>query len=214
MATTTLDRWEMARYAAYRWRYERTTVQKVTLALGMACVTGLLAQLRIQLPFTPVPITGQTFAVLMAGILLGGWWGGLSQVLYAGLGAAGVPWFNGWQGGISQLAGPTGGYIIGFILAAMFVGHFTDRYISARRLYSLLGLMLFGNFVLVYVPGMLQLGLWLNLIQGKAVSVYQVLVMGFFPFIIGDVIKVAVAAGIAWGVTTKRSFNTESDASR
>lgn len=211
MATTTVDRWRMARYNAYRWRYELSLIQKVALALGMACLTGLLAQTRVPLPWTPVPITGQTFAALLAGILLGRWWGGLSQVIYTGLGAAGVPWFNGWTGGISHLAGPTGGYIIGFILAALFIGHFTDKYIRARRFCGLLSLMLFANFVLIYLPGLIQLQLWLNLVKGQVTNFYQVLTMGLFPFITGDIIKIIFAAGIAWGVTPKQAYNGEVD---
>jgi biotin transport system substrate-specific component len=201
----------MARYRAYRWRYELSLVKKIALALGFACVTGLAAQVRLPLPWTPVPITGQTFAVLLAGVLLGRWWGGISLVLYAGLGAAGLPWFNGWTGGVAHLAGPTGGYIIGFILAALFLGYFTDKYIRARSFFSMLGLMLFANFILIYVPGLTQLHLWLNLIMGKATSFYQVLVMGLFPFVVGDVIKTIAAAVIARGITPKQAYNGEVD---
>jgi len=88
----------------------------------MACVTGLLAQIKISLPWTPVPITGQTFAVLLTGVLLGRWWGGISQVIYVVMGVVGIPWFAGLSGGYSALIGPSGGYIIGFILAALFLG--------------------------------------------------------------------------------------------
>jgi len=116
MVTAALDRWRNTTYTAYRWRYELSLLQKVALALGMAGLTGLLAQARAYLPGTPVPITGQTLAVLLAGVMLGKWWGGLSQAIYAGLGVAGLPWFAGWSGGISHLAGPTGGYIIWVIL--------------------------------------------------------------------------------------------------
>lgn len=211
MAVNTLDTLRVTRYNAYRWRCELSIAKKVALALGIAAIAGLVAQVRIPLPWTPVPITGQTFAVLLAGVLLGRWWGGISMALYAGLGALGVPWFNGWSGGISHLAGPTGGYIIGFILAALILGHFTDKYIRARSFVSMFGLMLFANFVLIYIPGLLQLHLWLNLVQGKAVSLYQVLVMGLFPFIVGDVIKTVAAAAVARGITPKEAYNGEVD---
>ncbi len=211
MATSALDRWRVGRYNAYRWRYELSLIKKLSLALGMACVTGLAAQIRIPLASTPVPITGQTLAVLLAGVFLGRWWGGLSLAIYFGLGAAGLPWFSGWTGGIGYLAGPTGGYIVGFILAALFLGHFTDKYIRARSFSSILGLMLFANFVLIYIPGLVGMHLWLTLIQGKAASFYQVLAMGAFPFIAGDVVKAITAAGIAWGVTPKQSYNGEVD---
>jgi biotin transport system substrate-specific component len=195
----------MARYNAYQWRVELSIAKKVALAVGMAAVVGLAAQVRVPLPWTPIPITGQTFAVLLAGIMLGRWWGGASMGVYAGLGVMGVPWFNGWSGGISHLAGPTGGYIIGFILAALFVGHLTDKYVKTRRFLPMLGLMLTANFVLIYIPGLLQLYLWLNLVQGSTVSVYAVLGMGLLPFIAGDIIKAVAAGGAAWGLMPKQS---------
>lgn len=205
MAISTADRWRMARYNAYQWRVELSLVKKIALTVGMAAVVGLAAQVRVPLPWTPVPITGQTFAVLLAGIMLGRWWGGASMAFYAGAGAMGMPWFNGWSGGIGHLAGPTGGYIIGFILAALFVGHLTDKYVKARRFLPMLGLMLTANFVLIYIPGLLQLYLWLNLVSGSTVSVYAVLGMGLLPFIAGDIIKAIAAGGAAWGLMPKQS---------
>ncbi len=205
MAISTADRWRMARYNAYQWRVELSLVKKIALTVGMAAVVGLAAQVRVPLPWTPVPITGQTFAVLLAGIILGRWWGGASMAFYAGAGAMGMPWFNGWSGGIGHLAGPTGGYIIGFILAALFVGHLTDKYVKTRKFLPMLGLMLTANFVLIYIPGLLQLYLWLNLVSGSTVSVYAVLGMGLLPFIAGDIIKAVAAGGAAWGLMPKQS---------
>ena len=198
MAVSTWERWQMTRYNAYRWRDELSLIKKIALVIGMAAITGLAAQVRVPLPWTPVPITGQTLAALLAGVLLGRWYGGLSMAIYAGLGAAGLVWFSGWSGGIGHLAGPTGGYIIGFILAALFLGYVSNKYPRARSLPAMLGLMLFADFVLIYVPGLLQLHLWLNLVRGQTTSLYQVLGMGLFPFVVGDLIKVITAAGIAW----------------
>jgi len=140
-----------AKYDVFRWRYELTIPKKLTLAVGIACLTGLLAQVRFPLPWSPIPITGQTFAVLLAGVLLGRWWGGTSLAIYAGLGAVGVPWFTGWSSGL----GATGGYLIGFILAALFLGHFTDKYVRSRSFLSVLVLMLFASLILIYVAGLL-----------------------------------------------------------
>jgi len=193
----------MRRHYAYQWRGELSLVQKMALAFGMAGVVGLAAQLRFPLPWTPVPITGQTMAVLLTGVLLGRWWGGISLVIYAGLGAAGLPWFNGGLGGVGVLAGPTGGYILGFILAALFLGHVSDKYPRVRSFPSILGLMLLANFVLIYIPGLVQLRLWLSLVQGGTTSWSQVLVMGLLPFIAGDMVKVALAAASAWAVAPK-----------
>jgi len=199
---------DRAKYDVFRWRYELSIPKKLALALGMACLTGLLAQIRIG---NPVPVTGQTFAVLLAGVLLGRWWGGISLATYAGLGAAGIPWFAGWGSGLGYLAGPTGGYIIGFILAALFLGYFTDTYIRSRSFLSMLALMLFANFILIYVPGLLQLGLWLSLVKGESAAFTTLLGMGVFPFIIGDVTKAIIAAAIARGITPKSAYNGEVD---
>ena len=205
---TTINR---AKYDVFRWRYELSIPKKLALALGMAALTGLVAQVRIPLPWTVVPITGQTFAVLLAGVLLGRRWGGISLGIYAGLGAVGLPWFAGWTGGFGVLTGATGGYIIGFILAALFLGHFTDKYIRSRSFFSMFGLMLFANFTLIYIPGLLWLGLWLNMIAGTPATFITLLGMGAFPFIVGDIIKAAAAAAVARGVTPKQAYNGEVD---
>ena len=202
---------DRTKYDVFRWRYELSIPKKLTLALGLACLTGLVAQIRIILPWSPVPVTGQTLAVLLAGVLLGRWWGGISLAIYAGLGIAGVPWFAGWGSGLGYLAGPTGGYIIGFILAALFLGHFTDTYIRSRSFLSMLALMLFANFILIYVPGLFQLGLWLNLVKGEPAAFTTLFSMGALPFIAGDVTKAVIAAAIARGVTPKSAYNGEVD---
>ena len=199
------------KFEVFRWRYELSIPKKLALALGIALLTGLAAQLRIQLPWSPVPITGQTFAVLLAGVLLGKWWGGVSLALYAGLGIAGVPWFTGFGSGLGHLAGPTGGYIIGFVFAALFLGYFTDKYVRARSFVSMLALMLFANFVLIYVPGLLQFGLWLNIVKGQPVTLSSLLMMGAIPFIVGDITKAVLAAAIARGITPKMAYNGEAD---
>jgi biotin transport system substrate-specific component len=199
------------KFEVFRWRCELSLPKKLALALGIALLTGLAAQLRVQLPWSPVPITGQTFAVLLAGVLLGKWWGGVSLALYAGLGIAGVPWFTGFGSGLGYLAGPTGGYVIGFVFAALFLGYFTDKYVRARSFVSMLALMLFANFVLIYVPGLLQLGLWLNIVKGQPVTFSSLLIMGAIPFIVGDITKAVLAAAIARGITPKMAYNGEAD---
>ena len=118
---------DKTRYNIFAWRYSLSIPVKLVMALAMAGLTGLLAQVRIFVEWSPVPITGQTLAVLLAGVLLGRRWGGASMAIYAVLGAAGIPWFNGWTRGL----GATGGYLIGFILAALFIGYVTDKYIKS-----------------------------------------------------------------------------------
>ena len=202
-----------SRYGVFKWRYELTLAKKLALALGMACLIGVLAQVRFYIPWSPVPITGQTFAVLIAGVLMGRRWGGISIAVYAAIGAAGVPWFTPQAGmpvfsagGISHLAGPTGGYILGFILAALFLGYFTDKYVKARGFFCMTGLMLFASLVLIYVPGLIWLGLWLNLVSGTPTTIAAVITMGVVPFIAGDIFKTLMAAAVTKVITPKEDY--------
>jgi len=202
--TAFANKYNNARYNLFRWRYKLETVQKFALALAFAAFTGIMAQVRFFLPFTPVPVTGQVFAVLLSGVLLGKWYGGYSQGLYAALGGAGVPWFNGWTGGISALTGVTGGYIVGFILAATFIGWFTDRYVRARTFQGMLALMM-GGVAILYTLGALHLSFVLGLGFEKTI------VLGVLPFIPADIFKAAVAAGIASAIAPKVAYNGEVD---
>ena len=172
----------------------------------MAFITGLAAQAAFPLPWTPVPLTAQTLVVLLSGIVLGKWYGGLSQVLYVGMGVAGIPWFTGWSGGISHLAGPTGGYILGFIIAAIFVGHFTDNYSKSSNFFSIFFLMLIANFLFIHGFGILQLYLWLFLIKGASVGFLKLMTMGTLPFMPGDIIKIILVAILARGTLPERSM--------
>ena len=199
-----LSRYESATFNFFKWRFESTLAQKVVLAIGFACLTGLLAQFRFYLPFTPVPVTGQVFAVLLSGVILGKWYGGLSQGFYAGIGVAGVPWFAGMTGGAGILTGVTGGYIIGFIAAAMLIGWFTDRYVSARSFRSMFVLMAAGVAV-IYLFGVIQLSLVLGVGAQKAIE------LGALPFIGADIYKALIAAAIATAVMPKSAYGNELD---
>lgn len=176
---------------------EVSLANKIMLALGMAALTGILAQVRLFLPWTPVPVTCQTFAVLLAGIVLGKYWGGISQIMYVVLGIAGIPWFNGATGGYSAIVGPTGGYLLGFILAALFIGYISDKYEWSKGFYQMLGIMMFANFILIYLPGMIQLNIWLYLFKGASSNIVQLAYLGVMPFVAGDIIKIISAALIA-----------------
>lgn len=203
-----IERYRLTRYTLFRWRYELGVVEKVALALGMAAFTGLMAQLRVPLPFTPVPITGQVFAVLLAAVLLGRWYGGLSQAIYTIMGAAGVGWFAGWNGGLNYLIkGFTLGYIVGFIVAAFVVGWLVDRYVRIRSFLPLLGLMLVGVGI-VYFFG----ALWLLLFKAWGLS--KVLTLAVIPFIPVDLGKAAAVAAIAYPLLPKVAFNGEVDRTR
>jgi biotin transport system substrate-specific component len=152
---------------------------------------------RIPLPFTPVPLTGQVFAVLLAGVALGGFYGGLSQAIYVGAGAAGLPWFSGWSGGLAVLGGPTGGYLIGFILAAELIGRVSERRPGARGYLPQLGLMLAGVLI-IYTCGVLHLALVLRFGFGTA------LLTGAVPFIGADLAKALLAAGLGTALLPKQ----------
>ncbi len=178
----------------FTWQKQLTFSQKLSLSLGFAMATGLLAQVRIPLFFTPVPITGQTFAVLMAGIILGSRFGTLSQMLYVGIGLAGMPGFSGGTGGIASLAGPTGGYLIGFVVAAYFIGFMTERFKGTRNLVPLMGLMFIANFMIIYGLGLLQLKIWFSFFFHNPKTWAATFSMGALPFIAGDMVKIAVAA--------------------
>lgn len=206
-----LQRYYDLRYAFYRWRYATGIAQKLLLCLGMAVVTGLLAQARVPLPWSPVPITGQTLAVLLSGVLLGRWYGGLSQALYTMIGVAGVPWFTGWQGGLGAISGATFGYVVGFILASLLVGHFTDAYVRSRSFISMFIIMTVANFILVYGPGLWQLNNFLQSVGKPAAGLSQLLWMGAIPFIPGDITKAVAAALVARAVTPKTAYNGEID---
>ena len=200
-----------AKYTAFRWRYELSVPKKLVLSLAMVAVTTLLAQIKVNLPWSPVPITGQTLGALFSGVFLGAWWGGISMLLYAILGAIGLPLFSGWTHGFSIIAGPTGGYIVGFVFASLLLGFFTDRYVRSRSFFVMLGLMLVANFVLIYIPGLLQLNNWLSAVKGQPVSLIQLLTMGLIPFIPGDITKAVIAAAGARIVTPKKAFGREVD---
>lgn len=187
----------------YKWRSQSTLASKAILSLGGACLIGALAQLKIYLPWTPVPITGQSFAVIMMGALLGRWWGGIGTLMYIGLGIIGVPWFAGLNGGIAVLLGPTGGYLIGYVMAAFYMGFVMDNYPKAGKLPMLFPVMI-PMILMVYLPGLIQLGLWLSIVKGGFPGIPRLLLMGAAPFIIGDLVKATVAALIIHGIGASR----------
>ena len=158
--------------------------------VAFAILTGAFSQIKVYLPWTPVPITLQTAAVLLAGALLGRKSGALSQLIYVALGAAGIPWFANLEGGIGYLAGPTGGYLVGFILAAYLTGYTFERIEpkSAIRVFAILTLV---NFTAIYIPGLIHLYLWLKIVKGSSVSLASLLGMGLLPFVAGDLMKIA-----------------------
>lgn len=164
-------------------------LRDVALIVAGSLLVALFAQIKIPLGFTPVPVTGQTFAVLVVGALLGGWRGGAALALYAIEGAF-LPFFAGGASGWFWLL-PSGGYIVGFIPAAALVGYLC-QWGWNRRPWVLLA-MLLGNAVL-YVPGLIQLNLFLPADVASAWGCADVWQCGLLPFIPGDLAKLIAAS--------------------
>ena len=175
---------------------DSSTATKVLMSLLMACFTGIMAQIIIPLPWTPVPITAQTFAVLCSGLFLGKKYGCLSQILYIVLGVAFIPWFGGMTGGVEILLGSTGGFLIGFIIASYFIGYITEKYADARNFTKMVGVIGIANFALIYIPGLAGLALFLTS-QGISFGIMDLLMMGLIPFIVGDIVKILGAATVS-----------------
>lgn len=157
----------------------------IPVSLGLGLLTGAAAQVRLPLPFSPVPVTGQVFVVLLIGLLFGKNLGLGSQLFYVGLGGAGLPLFSGLSGGVAALAGPTGGYVLSFLPAVYVVGWLSERFELASRggLFSA-GLAGLG---IIYLFGGLQLSLFLN------TGLVETVAVGVVPFIWIDLVKVLLA---------------------
>ena len=171
-------------------------VRDAVLVVGAAGFVGLLAQISIHLSFTPVPITGQTLGVLLAGTALGWRRAGAAMVLYAVAGLAGVPWFAGHASGY---VGASFGYVVGFIAAAVLCGYLAQRG-ADRSVARSVPVMIAGE-VVMYAIGVTWLALDLHFSASRALS------EGFTPFLAGDAIKAAIAAGLlpaAWWLTGYR----------
>ena len=165
-------------------------VRNTTLVVGFALLTAICAQIRIPLGFTPVPITGQTFAVLLAGAVLGKKLGALSQLTYWLAGLTGLPFYSNATGGWSVGTGATMGYMIGFILAATAVGHLAELK-HDRKFITSLPAMLLGSAI-IYICGATWLAYSLNI--AVATGDNNAVELGVAPFLIGDFIKMLLAA--------------------
>ncbi|MFK0246281.1 biotin transporter BioY [Amycolatopsis azurea] len=177
-------------------------VRDAVLVAGGAALTGAAAQLMIPVPGSPVPMTGQTFAALFVGAALGWKRGALSMALYLAVGAAGFGWF---QNGSSGLFGASAGYIVGFVFAGALVGALAGRG-GDRTPLRTAGTMVLGNLAIysVGVP-------WLMASTGFGLS--TALEKGVVPFLIGDALKIAVAAALlpaTWALVSRFSEDKHS----
>ncbi len=163
----------------------------VLIVLGTLFV-ALLAQVKIPLSFTPVPLTGQTLAVLLVGATLGSKRGALSMLLYIALGAFGLPVFAGGAAGLAYLSGATLGYLIGFVIAAYVIGLLAERGLERSVRTSILPFLI--GTVIIYICGVA----WLTIVLG---SISKAVMAGLVPFLIGDLIKLlaaSLALPVAW----------------
>lgn len=175
----------------------RSIVTDSALVVAGAIVTGAAAQ--VSVPLWPVPITGQTLAVLLVATSLGSVRGALSMVVYVIAGLVGVPWFSDASSGWHVVAGPTGGYLVGFVAAAALSGWLAERQWDRKLLRAALSFL--AGTVVVFALGLPWLAFSLQL------DLAQTLQFGLYPFIVGGLIKVAIAAAVirlAWVVALRR----------
>jgi biotin transport system substrate-specific component len=176
--------------------FSRGLVTDIILIAAGTALTSILAQIAI--PLWPVPITGQTFSVLFVGATLGVVRAALSMVLYLAIGLLGLPIFapqadGSHVTGLPALLGPTGGYLIGFIIAAAFVGWLAQREWDRKWLRTLLAFV--GGTILIYAVGLPWL--YVALTNLHVPNAFQAtLTGGLYPFLIGDAIKAILAAVI------------------
>ena len=169
-------------------------LRDIILILLGALFVAALAQVEIPLPFTPVPITGQTFGVLLVGAALGSRRGVLSLAAYLAMGGFGLRFFAGGAHGWNIVIGATGGYLIGFVIAAYVVGLLAERGLERNLRTSLIPFLV--GTVIIYVCGVA----WLTVVLG---SVTKALTAGLLPFLVGDVLKLIAAALVlpaAWSL--------------
>lgn len=155
----------------------------LSLVLGGSLVIALLAQVAIPLPFTPVPITGQTLGVLLIGALLGRWRGVVAVFAYLMEGLAGLPVFAGATAGPAVLVGPTGGYLVGFVFAAYLVGWFAEKGWD-RTVWKAFVMMAAGTGIILTTGAILLTAF---------IPAGQVFNMGVLPFLPGAMIKILIA---------------------
>ena len=163
----------------------------VALILGGALFLALCAQISIDLPFTPVPITLQTFGVLLIGASYGAWRGGATALLYLLMGIAGLPVYADRSHGLAEVTGATGGYLVGFVVAGAVVGWLAQRKWD-RRFSSAVAAMLTGT-VIIYALGLV----WLRHDQGLDWA--TTLEYGLYPFVLGDLLKLYLAGALLPG---------------
>ena len=176
---------------------------RVGAVLFVTALTAAAAQISVPLPFTQVPFTFQPMVVLLGGLALGPRLGFASQVLYLLAGVAGLPVFAAsltLPPGALRLAGPTGGYLMSYPIAAFLTGYLAERGFDRRYLTSVLAML--AGLLVVYFCGATWLGLFAAGVGTAPIGLAAALVTGVVPFIAADLVKLVAAAGILPGVWT------------
>jgi len=169
---------------------------QLLLSLFVTAVTVVCAQVSFRLWFTPVPVTLQVLAAILSGLVLGSRWGAISQIQYLALGAAGAPVFANWSGGPAAFAGPSGGYLIGFVFGAYAAG-WVFEHLRKTNLAAWAGGL--SGIAAIYLPGALWLAVWLTVTTSHPFTacIPSAVTMGIVPFIGVDILKAAAAASLA-----------------
>ena len=192
--------YELNHKTIYDLLFEQKNIFIEIFLMGFSVIfLAILANIRI--PLWPVPITMQTFGIFLIAFFFGSRKGALTIILYILIGLAGFGVFTGYKSGISALLGPTGGYILGFLFMVFLVGKMIEKGYG-RTKKSVLLCMLVGEIIL-YLFGLT--GLWLYL---GNVSLWKILTLGLFPFIIGDILKIIAAIALfpkLWNLSEKIS---------
>jgi biotin transport system substrate-specific component len=194
-------------------------ILKFLFSFVFVLLMSVSANTFLYLPFTPIPITMQVLTVLISPLFLGSYWAAISQLEYILLGLTGLPVFSGFKSGIAALIGPTGGYIIGFLLASFIVGFLYEHFISNNKIFIhgnknlniknnlilekdnsfFIFLSLLSGVFIIYVCGYIHLLEYL-LILNKTISTKELLIktwkLGVYPFIIIDFLKILIILNI------------------
>jgi biotin transport system substrate-specific component len=183
-----------ARRSFYDWRDGMSPAGRLCLILTAAAAIGLCSRVVIPLPFTPVPLSLQTFGVAAAAVTMGRGWGAACVALYVACVALGAPWTVSGAGGLTVFAGPTAGYLLGFILVGAALSLFADNPARCRWL-PLWGAIFACDVALILTPGTLWLWGWLEA-AGQPATLMDAAAMGFFPFVGADIVKSGLSAAI------------------
>jgi biotin transport system substrate-specific component len=166
------------------------------LAFLFTIATAVSAQISFRLWFSPVPVTLQVMTVILSGLVLGSRWGAISQIQYLAMGAMGLPVFAEFKAGPAALAGPTGGYLLGFVLSAFVAGWIFER-LNGRKIASWCGGV--AGMAAIYLFGASWLAVWMSAVTRQPVSacIHNAWVLGVVPFIGVDLLKAIAASAIA-----------------